>query len=131
MIKVTKVEFFTFNNNGEPEYLVRTEQCPSGKIFVEWKMYEDDLMCTELRVNSTEESESYYLTGRYFKRIKIYFENGYVWDTLLKPEDDWRKMIYEELKRYIDSNCEDLPGEHQSELSRAARLLDDEMMYEI
>lgn len=35
------------------------------------------------------------------------------------------------IKRYVDSDGEDLPGEHQSELSRAARLLDDDMMYEI
>lgn len=130
MIKVTKVEFFTLNNNGEPEHLDRTKQCPSGNIFVEWDLYEYNIRCALLRVNSLD-AEGHYLTGRYFKRIKIYFENGYVWDTLLKPEDEWRKMIYEELKRYIDSDGEDLPGEHQSELSRAARLLDDDMIYEI
>lgn len=128
MIKVTKVEFFTNNNDGVAVELSRTKQCPSGRIFVEWETYEDDLMCTELRINGPD-AEGYYLTGRYFKRIKIYFENGYVWDTLLKPEDDWRRKIYEELKRYVDSGGEDLPGE--SELSRAARLLDDEMQYEI
>ena len=130
MIKVTKVEFFIHNYRNEPVELNRTLQCPSGNIFIEWAMYETDLMCTMLRVNSLD-SEGYYLTGRYFKRIKMYFENGYVWDTLLKPENDWRRMIYEELNRYIDSGCEDLPGNHQSEMSRAARLLDDEMQYEI
>jgi len=40
-------------------------------------------------------------------------------------------MIYEELNKYVDSGYEELPGEHQSEMSRAARLLDDEMQYEI
>ena len=130
MIKVTKVEFFTFDNNGEPERLDRTKQCPYGHIYVEWTLYEADIMCAMLRVNSPE-AEGHFLTGNYFKRIKIYFENGYIWDTLLKPENEWRRMIYEELNRYIDSGCEDLPGEHQSELSRAARLLDDEMQYEI
>jgi len=130
MIKVTKVELFTNNNNGEPEHLDRTEQCPSGNIFISWATYEAALMCAAVRVNSLN-AEEYYFTGRYFKRAKFYFDNGYVWDTLLKPEDEWRKMIYEELKRYVDSNGEDLPGDHQSELSRAARLLDDEMMYEI
>ena len=130
MVKVTKVELFTNNIYGEPVDLRRTLQCPSGKIFVEWKMYEPDLICAEVRVNSTE-AEGYYFTGRYFKRVKFYFDDGYVWDTLLKEDDDWRRMIYEELKKYIDSGCEDLPGEHKSELSRAARLLDDEMQYEI
>lgn len=130
MIKVTKVELFTNNIHNEPEDLSRTLQCPSGNIFVEWSMYETDLMCPMVKVNSLD-AEGYFFTGRYFKRAKFYFDGGYVWDTLLKPEDDWRRMIYEELKRYIDSGYEDLPGEHQSELSRAARLLDDDMMYEI
>lgn len=130
MIKVTKVELFTNNIHNEPVDLNRTLQCPSGNIYVEWRMYETDLMCTSLRVNSPD-AEEYFFTGRYFKRAKFYFENGYVWDTLLKPEDDWRKMISKELRRYIDSGCEELPGEHQSEMSRAARLLDDDMMYEI
>jgi hypothetical protein len=130
MIKVTKVELFTNNNRGEPEELTRTLQCPSGNIFVSWATYEVDLMCVAVRVNSLN-AEEYYFTGRYFKRAKFYFENGYIWDTLLKPEDDWRRMVYEELKRYVDSDGEDLPGEHQSELSRAAKLLDDDMIYEI
>jgi hypothetical protein len=130
MIKVTKVEFFTNDIHGEPVDLNRTKQCPFGHIYVEWDLYEDDIRCALLRVNSPE-AEGYYLTGRYFKRIKIYFENGYIWDTELKPEDEWRRKIYEELKKYVDSGYEDLPGEHQSELSRAARLLDDEMQYEI
>lgn len=130
MIKVTKVEFFILNDNGEPERLERTKQCPFGHIYVEWEEYMHELMCTELRVDSLD-GEGYYLTGIYFKRAKFYFENGYIWDTELKPEDDWRRMVYEELKKYVDSGYEDLPGEHQSEMSRAARLLDDEMMYEI
>jgi hypothetical protein len=130
MIKVTKVELFTNNIHGEPVDLNRTKQCPFGHIYVEWDLYEDDIRCALLRVNSPE-AEGYYLTGRYFKRAKFYFENGYIWDTELKPEDEWRRKIYEELKKYVDSGYEDLPGEHQSELSRAARLLDDEMQYEI
>ena len=130
MIKVTKVEFFTNDIHGEPVDLNRTKQCPFGHIYVEWDLYEDDIRCALLRVNSPE-AEGYYLTGRYFKRAKFYFENGYIWDTELKPEDEWRRKIYEELKKYVDSGYEDLPGEHQSELSRAARLLDDDMMYEI
>lgn len=130
MTKVTKVELFTNNIHNEAVDLNRTLQCPYGTIYVEWSLYETDLRCTTLRVNSPDADE-FFLTGRYFKRIKIYFENGYVWDTLLKPTDEWRRMIYEELKRYVDSNGEDLPGEHQSELSRAARLLDDDMVYEI
>lgn len=128
MIKVTKVEFFLDNN--EPPNPCRTKQCPFGHIYVEWELYEDDIMCATLRINSPE-AEGHYLTGRYFKRIKIYFENGYVWDTELKPEDAWRRMIYDELKKYVDSGYEDLPGGYQSEMSRAARLLDDEMQYEI
>lgn len=130
MIKVTKVEFFTLNDYGEPARLDRTKQCPFGHIYVEWEEYMHELMCAVLRVNSPE-ADGHYLTGNYFKRIKIYFENGYVWDTLLKSEDEWRKMIYEELKKYVDSDGEDLPGDHQSEMARAARLLDDEMQYEI
>lgn len=130
MIKVTKVELFTNNIHNEPIDLNRTLQCPSGNIYVEWSMYETDLMCPMVKVNSLD-AEGYFFTGRYFKRAKFYFDDGYVWDTLLKPEDEWRRMVYEELKRYIDSGYEDLPGEHRSELSRAARLLDDEMQYEI
>lgn len=130
MIKVTKVELFTNNSRGEPVDFSRTIQCPSGNVYVKWATYEEDLMCAEVRINDTH-SEGFYFTGRYFKRAKFYFDNGYVWDTLLKPEDEWRRKVYEELKGYIDSGYEDLPGEHQSEMSRAARLLDDEMMYEI
>ena len=88
-------------------------------------------MCAELRVGNRN-AVGRYFTGRYYKRIKMYFENGYVWDTLLKEDDEWRRMIYEELQRYVDSDYNDLPGEeHQSEMSRAARLLDDDMVYEI
>ena len=128
MIKVTKVEFFIDNN--EPAYPCLTKQCMFGHIYVEWETFEDDLVCAVIRLNSPE-SDGYFLTGKYFKRLKIYFENGYVWDTELKPEDAWRRMIYDELKKYVDSGYEDLPDGYQSDMSRAARLLDDEMQYEI
>ena len=128
MIKVTKVEFFLDNN--EPAVPCRTQRCPFGHIYVEWETFEYDLVCAVIRLNSPE-SEGYLLTGIYFKRMKIYFENGYVWDTELKPEDTWRRAIYDELKKYVDSGYEDLPGGYQSDMSRAARLLDDEMQYEI
>ena len=128
MIKVIKVEFFLDNNElSDP---CRTKRCQTGRIYVEWETFEYDLVCAAIRMNSPD-SEGYYLTGRYFKRMKIYFENGYVWDTELKPEDAWRRMIYDELKKYVDSGYEDLPGGYQSDMSRAARLLDDEMQYEI
>lgn len=128
MVKVTKVEFFLDNN--EPAVPCRTKRCLSGRIYVEWETLEDDLICAAIRLDSPD-SDGYFLTGRYFKRLKVYFENGYVWDTELKPEDAWRRMIYGELKKYVDSGYEDLPGGYQSEMSRAARLLDDEMQYEI
>ena len=128
MIKVTKVEFFLDNN--EPAVPLRTKRCQSGRIYVEWETFEDGLVCAAIRFDSPE-SEGYFLTGRYFKRLKIYFENGYVWDTELKPEDTWRRTIYDELKKYVDSGYRVLPGEYQSDMSRAARLLDDEMQYEI
>ena len=128
MIKVTKVEFFLDNN--EPPDPCRTMKCRTGHIYVEWETLEDDLICAAIRLDSPD-SDGYFLTGRYFKRLKVYFENGYVWDTELKPEDAWRRMIYDELKKYVDSGYEVLPGEYQSEMSRAARLLDDEMQYEI
>ena len=129
MIKVTKVEFFLDNN--DPAVPCRTKRCLFGHIYVEWETFEYDLVCAAvIRLNSPE-SEGYFLTGIYFKRMKIYFENGYVWDTELKPEDAWRRMIYDELKKYVDSGYEDLPGGYQSDMSRAARLLDDEMQYEI
>ena len=128
MIKVTKVEFFLDNN--EPAVPCRTKRCLFGHIYVEGETCEYDLVCAVIRLNSPE-SEGYFLTGRYFKRMKIYFENGYVWDTELKPEDAWRRAIYDELKKYVDSGYEDLPGGYQSDMSRAARLLDDEMQYEI
>ena len=123
MIKVTKVELFTNDIHGEPVDLNRTLQCPSGNIYVKWTTFEEDLMCAEVRINDTH-SEGFYFTGRYFKRAKFYFDNGYVWDTLLKPEDEWRRKVYEELKRYIDSGYEIPPTNEQSELSRAAQLLD-------
>lgn len=127
MVKVTKVEFFLDNN--EPADPSR-KRCWSGHIYVKWETFEDDLVCAAIRLDSPE-SDGYFLTGKYFKRMKIYFENGYVWDTELKPEDAWRRMIYDELKKYVDSGYEDLPGGYQSDMSRAARLLDDEMQYEI
>ena len=128
MIKVTKVEFFLDNN--EPPDPCRTMKCRTGHIYVEWETLEDDLICAAIRLDSPD-SDGYFLSGRYFKRLKVYFENGYVWDTELKPEDAWRRMIYDELKKYVDSGYEVLPGGYQSEMSRAARLLDDEMQYEI
>lgn len=128
MIKVTKVEFFLDNN--EPPDPCRTMKCRTGHIYVEWETLEDVLICAAIRLDSPD-SDGYFLSGRYFKRLKIYFENGYVWDTELKPGDAWRRMIYDELKKYVDSGYEDLPGGYQSEMSRAARLLDDEMQYEI
>lgn len=128
MIKVTKVEFFLDNN--EPPDPCRTMKCRTGHIYVEWETLEDDLICAAIRLDSPD-SDGYFLTGRYFKRLKVYFENGYVWDTELRPEDAWRRMIYDELKKYVDSGYRVLPGEYQSDMSRAARLLDDEMQYEI
>ena len=128
MIKVTKVEFFLDNN--EPPDPCLTKRCRSGHIYVEWETFENDLVCAAIRLDSPE-SGGYFLTGRHFKRIKIYFENGYVWDTELKPEDAWRRAIYDELKKYVDSGYRVLPDGYQSEMSRAARLLDDEMQYEI
>ena len=128
MIKVTKVEFFLDNN--EPSDPCRTMKCQTGHIYVEWETLEDDLICAAIRLDSPD-SDGYFLSGRYFNRLKVYFENGYVWDTELRPEDAWRRMIYDELKKYVDSEYKDLPGGYQSEMSRAARLLDDEMQYEI
>ena len=128
MIKVIKVEFFLDNN--EPPDPCRTMKCRTGHIYVEWETLEDDLICAAIRLDSPD-SDGYFLSGRYFKRLKVYFENGYVWDTELKPEDAWRRMIYDELKKYVDSGYRVLPGEYQSDMSRAARLLDDEMQYEI
>ena len=128
MIKVTKVEFFLDNN--EPPDPCETKQCPYGHIYVEWEPYKDDIVCGVIRMNKLD-SVGYFLAGRYFKRMKVYFENGYVWDTELRPEAAWRRMIYDELKKYIDSRYKDLPGGYQSEMSRAACLLDDEMQYEI
>lgn len=130
MIKVTKVELYINNDDDEPEELDYTQQCTTGKIYVRWTRYANEFMCAEFRVDSPT-STGRCFTGKYYKRLKLYFENGYVWDTLLKEDDEWRRMIYEELQRYIDSDYEDLPGIHQSELSRAAKLLDDEMQYEI
>ena len=128
MVKVTKVEFFNDNNESSDPYLIK--QCRTGHIYVEWEIFEDDLVCGVIRINNPD-SVGHLLTGRYFKRMKVYFENGYVWDTELRPEAAWRRMIYDELKKYVDSGYKDLPGGYQSDMSRAARLLDDEMQYEI
>lgn len=70
MIKVTKVEFFILNDNGEPERLERTKQCPFGHIYVEWELYEDDIRCAMLRINSPE-ADGHYLTGNYLSLIHI------------------------------------------------------------
>lgn len=131
MTKVTKVEFFTVDIYDRPTDLNRTVECPEGKIYVEWKSLGDGAGVALIRVTMDNET-GFYLSGRFFKRMKIYFENGYVWDTLLKKTPEWRKMIYDELKQYADSDYEELLGEdHQTEMARAARLLDDEMQYEI
>lgn len=126
MVLVDKVELFPKNNLQR----VDTTRTPeTGKIVIEWTRHNGSY-CTRIVPDRVENSGSY-LGGNYFGRMKIYFRNGYVWDTALKAEDEWRKMIYDSLKRYIDSGYEDLPGDYQSEMSRAARLLDDEMQYEI
>lgn len=126
MVLVDKVELFNKTNLKR----VDTTRIPeTGKIVIQWTRH-NGADCTRIAADQVENPGSY-LGGIYFGRMKIYFRNGYVWDTALKAEDEWRKMIYESLKRYIDSGYVDLPGEYQSEMSRAARLLDDEMQYEI
>lgn len=126
MVLVNKIELFYRADLDTPE-TIRTPE--TGKIAVEWKRH-NGVYCARIVPDHLGNYGSY-LGGNFFGRMKIYFRNGYVWDTPLKREDEWRKMIYEALKRYIDSGYEDLPGEYQSEMSRAARLLDDEMQYEI
>ena len=126
MVLVNKIELFHKEDLETPE-TIRTPE--TGKIVVEWVRH-NGAYCTRIVPDRTE-CYGCYLAGNFFGRMKIHFRNGYVWDTLLKPEDEWRRMIYESLKRYIDSGYVDLPGETQSEMSRAARLLDDEMQYEI
>lgn len=126
MILVNKIVFFHKNDLETPD---TTKTPETGKIVVEWKKHGCDY-CARI-VPDRLENFGNYLGGKFFGRMKIYFRNGYVWDTLLKPEEEWCKMIYEELKRYVDSGYEELPGNPQSEMSRAARLLDDEMQYEI
>jgi len=126
MVLVDKVELFNRNNLEIPD----TTRIPeTGKIVVEWKRH-NGADCTRICVDKLENAGSY-LGGQFFGRMKIYFRNGEVWDTPLKAEPEWRKMIYDSLKRYIDSGYRILPGECQSEMSHAARLLDDEMQYEI
>ena len=126
MVLVDKIELFHKEDLETPE-TIRTPE--TGKIVVEWTR-RNGSNCARIVPDSVENYGSY-LGGNYFGRMKIYFRNGYVWDTLLKNEDQWRKMIYDSLKHYVDSGYVDLPGEYQSEMSRAARLLDDEMQYEI
>lgn len=126
MVLVNKIELFNKEDLETPD-TIRTPE--TGKIVVEWKRH-NGANCARIAADKLENPGSY-LGGNFFGRMKIHFRNGYVWDTPLKREDEWRKMIYESLKRYIDSGYEDLPGEYQSAMSRAARLLDDEMQYEI
>ena len=126
MVLVDKVEFFERDGSGRP---ASTRTPETGKIVVEWT-YHNGAHCARIAPDRLENNGNY-LGGNFYGRMKLYFRNGYVWDTPLKPEDEWRKMIYESLKRYVDSGYEELPGDYQSEMSRAARLLDDEMQYEI
>lgn len=126
MVLVDKIELFY---KGNMQRLDTTRTPETGKIVVEWTLH-NGAYCARIVPDRLENCGSY-LGGNYFGRMKLHFRNGYVWDTALKPEEEWRKMIYEQLKRYIDSGYEVLPGEYQSEMSRAARLLDDEMQYEI
>lgn len=126
MVLVDKVELFQKDHLTSP-HTTRTPE--TGKIVIQWTRH-NGADCTRIAADQVENPGSY-LGGNFFGHMKIYFRNGYVWDTELKAEDEWRKMIYESLKRYIDSGYVDLPGEYQSEMSRAARLLDDEMQYEI
>lgn len=126
MVLVDKVELFMKDRLDQ----VDTTRTPeTGKIVVEWKRH-NGADCARICADKLENPGSY-LGGNFFGRMKIHFRNGYVWDTPLKANDEWRKMIYESLKCYIDSGYVNLPGEYESEMSRAARLLDDEMIYEI
>lgn len=126
MVLVDKIELF---HKEDLERVDTTRTPETGKIVIEWKLH-NGAYCTRIVPDRVENCGSY-LGGNYFGRMKLHFRNGYVWDTPLKTEETWRKMIYESLKRYIDSGYNELPGEYQSEMSKAARLLDDEMQYEI
>ncbi len=126
MVLVDKIELFHREDLNTPD-TIRTPE--TGKIVVEWTM-RNGAYCARIVPDQVENYGSY-LGGNYFGRMKLHFRNGYVWDTLLKREDEWRKKIYDALKRYVDSGYNALPGDYQSEMSRAARLLDDEMQYEI
>ena len=125
MVLVDKYEFFQKDDLETPD----SGRTPTtGKIVVEWTRH-NGAECARIAPDDISNFGNY-LGGNYNGRMKMYFRNGYVWDTLLKAEPAWRRKIYDALKRYVDSGYEELPGE-QSEMSRAARLLDDEMMYEI
>jgi hypothetical protein len=126
MVLVSLIELYQKDHLNEPE-TIRTPE--TGKIVVDWQRI-NGAYCARIAADKPENPGNY-LGGNFYGRMKLYFRNGYVWDTVLKAEDEWRKMIYDALKRYIDSGYKDLPGEYQSEMSRAARLLDDEMQYEI
>ena len=98
MVLVDKIELFEKDNLQR----VDTTRTPeTGKIVIEWKLH-NGAYCTRICADKLENPGSY-LGGNFFGRMKLYFRNGYVWDTALKPEEEWRKMIYESLKRYIDS----------------------------
>lgn len=126
MVLVDKVELF---QKHDMQRVDTTRTPETGKIVVDWQRINGSY-CARIAADKPENPGSY-LGGNFFGRMKIYFRNGYVWDTALKAEDEWRRKIYDALKRYVDSGYKDLPGNPPSEMSLAARLLDDEMQYEI
>ena len=126
MVLVDKIELFHKNDLETPDTIRRPE---TGKIVVEW-VRRNGAYCARIVPDRVENFGSY-LGGNCFGRMKLYFRNGHIWDTALKPEDEWRKMIYETLKCYIDSGYNRLPGVEQTSLEKAAELLDNDEFEDI
>lgn len=91
----------------------------TGKIYVSW----DEMMeCTMLAPDYFWRS-CIRLSGWKYKYMKIYFKNGYVWETKISKNLEDKQKIYNKLKNYVESGYKDLP-DNKSSLEKAAELLD-------
>ncbi len=125
MILIDKIEVFERDDLNNPKYIKELDG--DHKIKVEW-VYHNEYYCTKMYYPWNMRMTAYFLGGEYFGRMKIHFNNGIIWDTLLKTDDEWRWKIFNELDKYVDSGYTKLPG--KSSLEQAAELLDDSEEFE-
>ena len=98
----------------------------TGKIYVYW----DEMMECPMIAPDYAWRELFRLSGWKHKYMKIYFKNGYVWETEISKNLEDKKNIYNKLKNYVKSGYKDLPN-NDSSLEKAAELLADDEFEDI